>query len=69
MRFFKDIISGFTHLHDKGIVHRDLKPANLLMHDYSLKIADLGLSKCIKAEFEMLNSIVGTPMYMSPQIF
>jgi serine/threonine protein kinase len=39
------------------------------MHDYSLKIADLGLSKCTKAEFEMLNSIVGTPMYMSPQIF
>ena len=67
MKFFRDILNGFRHLHSKGIVHRDLKPANLIMHDYTIKIADLGLSKC--ANYEMLESIVGTPMYMSPQIF
>ena len=45
-----------------------MKPANLLMHNYYLKIADLGFSKCIE-NHEPMESIVGTPLYMSPQIF
>ena len=69
MKFFKDILKGFKELHAKGIVHRDLKPANLLMTDYFLKIADLGLSKAANTNYEMFESIVGTPMYMSPQLF
>jgi len=60
---------GFQNLHSKKIVHRDLKPANLLMHNYSLKIADLGFSKAIDQHEQLLESIVGTPLYMSPQIF
>jgi serine/threonine protein kinase len=51
------------------MVHRDLKPANLLLHNFSIKIADLGFSKVTEDHEQMLESIVGTPLYMSPQIF
>lgn len=41
----QEILQGFYHLRKNNIVHRDLKPANLLMHNYSIKIGDLGFSK------------------------
>jgi serine/threonine protein kinase len=39
------------------------------MHNYEIKIADLGFSKSIDEHEQLLESIVGTPHYMSPQIF
>lgn len=65
----QEILQGFYHLRKNNIVHRDLKPANLLMHNYSIKIGDLGFSKVTEDHEQMLESIVGTPLYMSPQIF
>ena len=50
-------------------MHRDIKPANLLMHNCSIKIADLGFSKSIESHEQLLESAVGSPLYMSPQIF
>lgn len=41
----QEILEGFYHLRKNNIVHRDLKPANLLMHNYRIKIGDLGFSK------------------------
>ena len=61
-------MNGIKILHDKKVVHRDLKPANILMHDYQLKIGDLGFSKSLEVHEQILTSIVGTPLYMSPQI-
>jgi serine/threonine-protein kinase ULK/ATG1 len=65
----QEILQGFYNLREKNIVHRDIKPANLLMHNYSLRIADLGFSKCIDSHEQLLESVVGSPLYMSPQIF
>ena len=39
------------------------------MHNYSIKIGDLGFSKATESHEQMLESLVGTPLYMSPQIF
>ena len=40
------MLDAIEYLHSTaGVVHRDLKPENLLLsHNYTLKIADFGLS-------------------------
>ena len=65
------ITSAISHCHSLGIVHRDLKPENILYEsksDFSdLKIIDFGLAT--KIEFGVsLNSVVGSPYYVSPEV-
>lgn len=50
-----------------GIIHRDLKPENILIKDDILKIADFGFAKHSENN-TFLQTIVGTPAYMAPQI-
>lgn len=58
---------GLEYLGKKGIIHRDIKPENLLFDDKGyLVITDLGVAANIESE---LNSICGTPGYMSPEVF
>lgn len=47
--------------------HRDLKPENILVKDDTLKLADFGFAKQ-SDNGSFMKSIVGTPMYMSPQL-
>ena len=65
----KDIVAGFKYLHEREIIHRDLKPANILISEGTCKISDFGFAKSLEyGEGTVLKSIVGTPLYMSPQI-
>lgn len=50
-------------------MHRDLKPANILVNNGKLKISDFGFARNLdNGDNTVLKSIVGTPLYMSPQI-
>lgn len=54
---------------NKDVIHRDLKPANILLSNGRLKISDFGFARNLQeGEETILQSIVGTPLYMSPQI-
>lgn len=65
--------------HTQGIVHRDLKPDNLMLvadpiapSGERVKILDFGLVKLTKSDESSLvrtdvHSVMGTPMYMSPE--
>lgn len=72
----KDIIyqllTGLSYLHSKEIAHRDLKPQNILFHSNNkkqiLKICDFGFSTILKDHYQMMNTMCGTPLYMSPEI-
>jgi serine/threonine-protein kinase ULK/ATG1 len=67
---FKQIMSGFRKLVEKGVIHRDLKPANILVNSKNeFKIADFGLAKHVE-EYDscLLQTIAGTPLYMAPQL-
>lgn len=66
--YLKDIVCGVKYLHTMGIIHRDLKPANILIKDGHCKIADFGFAKTLNDSDSMMRSVVGTPLYMSPQL-
>eukprot|EP00601_Ochromonadales_sp_CCMP2298_P000851 CAMPEP_0173168290 /NCGR_PEP_ID=MMETSP1141-20130122/63_1 /TAXON_ID=483371 /ORGANISM="non described non described, Strain CCMP2298" /LENGTH=314 /DNA_ID=CAMNT_0014089983 /DNA_START=114 /DNA_END=1053 /DNA_ORIENTATION=+ len=61
-------LKALQHLHEKGICHRDLKVANsFLAEDGSVKIGDMNVSK--RLEGGQLKTQIGTPYYMSPEIW
>lgn len=63
------IISGLSELSAQGIIHRDLKPANILVSDGIFKITDFGFAKKLDSmDDQLMESLVGTPLYMAPQI-
>ncbi len=66
----KQLVLGFRELVNQGIIHRDLKPANILVNSKGeFKLADFGFAKFVDHyDSKLLYSIVGTPLYMSPQI-
>jgi calcium-dependent protein kinase len=67
LKVLQDILTGFIELIKSGIIHRDLKPANILIHQGVYKLADFGFAKMVdNFKKQMLYSLVGTPLYMSP---
>jgi calcium-dependent protein kinase len=65
--------SALKHLHKIGIAHRDLKPENFLFSskepDAELKLIDFGLSKLFAhVPGHKLDSVVGTPLYVAPEV-
>lgn len=65
----RQICLGLNHLHEKRIIHRDLKPANILMFsEGKVKIGDLGLGRELSDSSFSAFSLVGTPLYMSPEL-
>jgi len=72
---------GLGAAHAKGIIHRDFKPANVFMargeSKETVKILDFGVVSMLAGQDEPISedeanqnpsgSIVGTPLYMSPE--
>ncbi len=64
------VLQGLEHAHARGIVHRDIKPGNVMLTQAGrVKITDFGLAKLTQAASSHTaeNSILGTPLYMSPE--
>jgi serine/threonine protein kinase/DNA-directed RNA polymerase subunit RPC12/RpoP len=67
----KSVAQALKFAWDKHkMLHRDIKPSNIMIEpNGTVKIMDLGLSKCIseKIRLTMTGVTVGTPDYMSPE--
>lgn len=65
--YFKQIVDGLQYLRHKNIIHRDIKPNNILVSNNKLKICDFGFAKTVD-EDALVETIVGSPLYMAPEI-
>lgn len=52
----------------ENILHRDLKPTNILFHEGIIKLADFGFCKELSRDTDMTQTMVGSPIYMAPEI-
>ena len=77
LELFGDVCAAVHHAHQKGVIHRDLKPSNVLvtLHDTKpvAKVIDFGVAKAMgqmltdQTIYTRLYSMIGTPLYMSPE--
>ncbi len=68
LRFFFQVLSAVSYLHERGIAHRDIKPENILLDDkFEVRLCDFGWA-CVLSDALKKFSICGTFEYMSPEI-
>jgi serine/threonine protein kinase len=66
--YLLQLCSGLETLHKINIMHRDLKPKNIFLTAHNqIRLGDLGCAKVMKAG--MARTQIGTPYYMSPEIW
>ncbi|CAI8047942.1 Serine/threonine-protein kinase Nek2 [Geodia barretti] len=52
------------------VLHRDLKPANVFLDSRgNVKLGDFGLARILHHNFSLAQTFIGTPYYMSPEVF
>ncbi|CAF0952709.1 unnamed protein product, partial [Brachionus calyciflorus] len=70
VEWFVQITMALQYMHEKCILHRDLKTQNIfLTRNKIIKVGDLGIARVLKSNTDMATTIIGTPYYMSPELF
>lgn len=66
--YFIQLCLAVRAMHQMGILHRDLKSPNIFISSSKeIKLGDLGVAKILKNG--LANTRIGTPYYMSPEIW
>ncbi|MEC7984454.1 MAG: protein kinase [Myxococcota bacterium] len=56
------------YAHSQQVIHRDIKPSNIMVGNYGeVWVVDWGLAKDLSKPDSEAKSVVGTPVYMSPE--
>jgi tRNA A-37 threonylcarbamoyl transferase component Bud32 len=73
----EQVCGALSEAHAAGLIHRDIKPANVILCERGgtpavAKVVDFGLVKALESadgapEATSAQSLVGTPLYMSPE--
>jgi serine/threonine-protein kinase len=72
LRLSAEVADALDFAHARGVVHRDVKPGNILIQAGHALVADFGIARAIDlsvggAAAATTESVVGTPIYMSPE--
>jgi|GEM_PF-6951529 serine/threonine protein kinase len=71
MMILQQALKGLAYAHEHAVVHRDVKAANILVaRNGAVKVVDFGLAYAgaRSAQLTSTGAIVGTPVYMSPEL-
>lgn len=76
IHILRQVCGSLAEAHDKGMIHRDIKPSNIMLCERGglydvVKVLDFGLAKAMQQKdvhLTQANTVVGTPMYMAPEI-
>ena len=64
-----ELCYGIKEIHKNNLIHRDLKPENIfLTSNMKIKIGDFGITKQLKNVNDYAKTLVGTYLYMAPEI-
>ncbi|KAM9759086.1 serine/threonine-protein kinase Nek4 isoform 1-T1 [Menidia menidia] len=70
VEWFVQIAMALQYLHERNILHRDLKTQNIFLTKTNIiKVGDLGIARVLESHNDMANTLIGTPYYMSPELF
>lgn len=71
-RIVQSMLRAVHHLHLNGVCHRDLKPENFLFvsaaQDSDVKLIDFGLSSKFSEGASKMQTLVGSPLYVAPEV-
>eukprot|EP00443_Scrippsiella_acuminata_P032996 CAMPEP_0115170404 /NCGR_PEP_ID=MMETSP0270-20121206/1768_1 /TAXON_ID=71861 /ORGANISM="Scrippsiella trochoidea, Strain CCMP3099" /LENGTH=199 /DNA_ID=CAMNT_0002583135 /DNA_START=12 /DNA_END=607 /DNA_ORIENTATION=- len=74
LEWLVQICLGLHALHTRRILHRDLKTSNIFLTGcrlpyFAIKLGDFGIARALSATTEFAMTRIGTPYYMSPEVF
>ncbi|VEL08543.1 unnamed protein product [Protopolystoma xenopodis] len=70
VEWFVQIAIALQYMHERNVLHRDLKTQNIfLTRSKIIKVGDLGIARVLESSHSMATTMIGTPYYMSPELF
>jgi len=69
LEWFAQMCMALFYLHERRILHRDLKTQNIFLKNGRIRLGDFGIAKVLDSTKDFANTCIGTPYYMSPELF
>lgn len=63
-------LGPFQYIHERKILHRDIKSQNIFIgKQRTIKLGDFGIARIMDGTTDYARTCVGTPYYLSPEIW